>query len=116
MRIHNTHADVITIQETMLTPKAKTPKVHNLTTVRTDRLHKAGCGLTTVIRETLDSLTRPHSRANTCDPALTLLNEEITPDTQKQNIWKEHLDAHWDHRHNMHILWNTYIVETTCTW
>ena len=23
----------------------------------------------------------------------------------KQNIWKEHLDAHWDHRHNTHILW-----------
>ena len=24
--------------------------------------------------------------------------------TQKQNIWKEHLDVHWDHRHNTHIL------------
>ena len=32
-------------------------------------------------------------RANTCDPALKLLNEEITSDIQKhkQNIWKEHL-------------------------
>ena len=31
-------------------------------------------------------------RANTCDPALKLLNEEITSDIQKhkQNIWKEH--------------------------
>ena len=37
-------------------------------------------------------------RANTCDPALTLLNEEIISDEHKQNIWKEHLDAHWDHR------------------
>ena len=48
-------------------------------------------------------------RANTCDPALKLLNEEITFDIQKhkQNIWKEHLDAHWDHRHNTHTLWNT---------
>ena len=46
-------------------------------------------------------------RANTCDPALKLLNEEITSDIQKhkQNIWKEHLDAHWDNRHNTHILW-----------
>ena len=46
-------------------------------------------------------------RSNTCDPALKLLNEEITSDIQKhkQNIWKEHLDAHWDHRHNMHTLW-----------
>ena len=39
-------------------------------------------------------------RANTCDPAPKLLNEEITSDIQKhqQNLWKEHLDAHWDHR------------------
>ena len=40
--IHDTHADIITIQETKLTPKAKTPKIHNFTSVRTDRLHKAG--------------------------------------------------------------------------
>ena len=48
-------------------------------------------------------------RANTCDPALKLLIEEITSDIQKhkQNIWKEHLDAHWDHRHNTHTLWKT---------
>ena len=48
-------------------------------------------------------------RENTCDPALKLLNGEITSDIQKhkQNIWKEHLDAHWDHRPNTHILWKT---------
>ena len=48
-------------------------------------------------------------RENTCDPALKLLNEEITSDIQKhkQNIWKKHLDAHWDHRHNTHTLWKT---------
>ena len=48
-------------------------------------------------------------RANTCDPALKLLNEEITSDIQKhkQNIWKEHLDAHWDHRYITHTLWKT---------
>ena len=48
-------------------------------------------------------------RANTCDPALKLLNEEITSDIQKhkQNIWKEYSDAHWDHRHNPHTLWKT---------
>ena len=47
-------------------------------------------------------------KANTCDPALKLLNEEITSDIQKhkQNIWKEYLDAHWDHRHT-HTLWKT---------
>ena len=48
-------------------------------------------------------------RANTCDPALKLLNEEITSDIQKhkQNLWKEYLDAHWDHRHNSRIPWKT---------
>ena len=43
--IHDTHSDILTIQETKLTPKAKTPKVHNFTTVRNDRLHKAGGGV-----------------------------------------------------------------------
>ena len=48
-------------------------------------------------------------RENTCDPALKLLNGDITPDIQKhkENLWKKHLDAHWEHRHNTHILWNT---------
>ena len=56
-------------------------------------------------------------RENACDPALKLLNEEITSDTHKQNLWKEHLDAHWDHRHNTHILWKTIqsIQQSTST-
>ena len=47
--------------------------------------------------------------ANTCDSAFKLLNEEKTSDIQKhkQKLWKEHLDAHWDQRHNTHILWKT---------
>ena len=46
-------------------------------------------------------------RANSCDLALKLPNEEITSDIQKhqQNLWKEHLDAHWDPRHTAHIIW-----------
>ena len=43
--------------------------------------------------------------ANTCDPALKLLNEEIA--SEKQNLSNEHLDVHWDHRQNTHILWKT---------
>ena len=54
-------------------------------------------------------ITQRHNirRANTCDPALKLLNEEITSDIQKhkQNIWKERLNAHGDNRHNTYILW-----------
>ena len=46
---------------------------------------------------------------NTCDPVIKLLNEEITSDIQnhKENIWKEHVHAHWDHRHDTHIIWKT---------
>ena len=59
-------------------------------------------------------------RANTCNPALKLLNEEITSDIQKhkQYIWKEHLDAHWDHRHNTNILCKTIpsIQQSTSTY
>ena len=55
--IHDTHADIITIQETKLTPKAKTPKIHNFTSVRTDRLHKAGGGLITLIRDNVTFTT-----------------------------------------------------------
>ena len=57
MLIHDTHADIITIQETKLTPKAKTPKIHNFTSVRTDRLHKAGGGLITLIRDNITFTT-----------------------------------------------------------
>ena len=48
-------------------------------------------------------------RANTGDTALKLLNGKITSAIQqhKQHPWKEHLDAHWDHMHNTHILWKT---------
>ena len=55
--IHETHANIITIQETKLTPKAKTPKVHNFTTVRTNRLHKAGGGLIILIRNNITFTT-----------------------------------------------------------
>ena len=45
-------------------------------------------------------------RANT---KLLILKSGITYDIQKhrQNLWKEHLDAHWDHIHNTQIIWKT---------
>ena len=48
-------------------------------------------------------------RVNTFDLAFKLLNEKLTSNIQKhkQNLWKKHLEAHWDHRHNTHILWKT---------
>ena len=55
--IHDIHADIITIQETKRTPKAKIPNVHNFTTVRTDMLHKAGGGLITLNRDNITFTT-----------------------------------------------------------
>ena len=55
--IHYTHADIITIQETKLTPKENTPNVHNFTTVRADKLHKAGDGLIILIRDNITFTT-----------------------------------------------------------
>ena len=55
--IHDTHAYIITIHETKLTPKANTHKVHNLTTLHADRLHKAGGGLITLIRDNITFTT-----------------------------------------------------------
>ena len=52
--IHDTHADIVTIQETKLAPKAKTSKVHNFSTVCADGLHKAGGWLITLI---IDNIT-----------------------------------------------------------
>ena len=55
--IHDTHADIITIKETKLTPKAQIPKIHNFIAVRTDMLHKAGGGLITLIRDNITFTT-----------------------------------------------------------
>ena len=46
-------------------------------------------------------------KAKICDPSLTILDPEITSDiyTNKQNIWRGHLNSHWYHRHTTHILW-----------
>ena len=51
--IKNTHADIITIQETKLTSRSNTPKVPIYTTVRADRPHKSGGGLITLIRDNI---------------------------------------------------------------
>ena len=55
--IYDTHAYIITIQETNITHKANTPKVHNFTTVSAGRLHKAGGGLITLIRDNITCIT-----------------------------------------------------------
>ena len=46
---------------------------------------------------------------NASDPSISELNSEITSLIQihKSEIWREHLDTHWDHKHNTHTLWKT---------
>ena len=46
-------ADIITIQETKLTPRARTPIIEDFTAVRLDRAHKAGGGIITYIRNNI---------------------------------------------------------------
>ena len=43
------------------------------------------------------------------DNRLEHLNKDISQaiQTHRSGIWKEHLDGHWDHRQNTHILWKT---------
>jgi hypothetical protein len=42
--------DIVTVQETKLRPKTKTPTVNNFTAIRTDRAHKDGGGLLTYVK------------------------------------------------------------------
>ena len=99
--IHDTHADIITIQQTKLTPKAKTPKIHNFTAVRTDRLHKAGSGLITLIR---DNITFPisgiPSTINTHNTELQMVKVHI-------NNTKHITIANTSSRHHIHALQNS---------
>ena len=76
--IHGTHADINTIQETKLTPKANTSKVHNYTTVRADRFHKAGGGLITLIRDNIIfTITDITSTINTHNTELQMVKVHI---------------------------------------
>ena len=74
-----THADIITIQENKLTPKANTPKVHNLLTERAERLHKAGGGLITLIRDNITfTTTDKPSTINTHNTELQMVKVHIS--------------------------------------
>ena len=49
-------------------------------------------------------------RASTCDPAIKLLNEEITSNIHKQHLWMEQqrISTHTQHFHNMQQQNNNY--------
>ena len=50
-----------------------------------------------------------------CDPVLKVLNNELTSDIQKQNLWKEHLDAHWD-QGRIKIAWGHWLEHRKSTY
>ena len=76
--IQDTHADIITIQETKLTRKAKPPKVHNFTTLRINRLHKTGGGLIALIRDNITFTTTDiPSTINTHNTELQMVKVHI---------------------------------------
>ena len=99
--IHDTHADIITIQETKLTPKAKTPKIHNFTSVRTDRLHKAGGGVITLIRDNITFTTTDiPSTINTHNIELQMVKVHINNTKHigdvnaHSTLWHSYTDDH----------------------
>ena len=99
--IHDTHADIITIQETKLTLKAKTPKIHNFPSVRTDRLHKAGSGLITLIRDNITFTTTDiPSTINTHNIELQMVKVHI-------NNTKHNKHLYTSSRHHLHALQNS---------
>ena len=75
--IHDTHADIITILETKLIPKAKTPNVHNFTTVSTDRLHNAGVGSSHSLETLTVTTTDIPSTINTHSTVLQIVKVHI---------------------------------------
>ena len=76
--IQATHEYIITIEETNLTPKANTPKVHNFTTVCAIRLHKARGGFITRIRDNITiTTTEIHSTIKTHNTELQMAKVHI---------------------------------------
>ena len=68
----------MTIQEINLTPKANTPKVHNFTTMRADRLHRPGGGFIAFIKDNIAFTTTDiPSTINTHNTALQMVKVHI---------------------------------------
>ena len=76
--VHSTQPDIITIQETKPTQKAKTPKIPHYTTIHTGREHKQGGGLITLIKDdiTFTNINIPKS-INTHNTELQLIKIHI---------------------------------------
>ena len=69
----------------------KLPKVHNFTTVRNDRLHKAGGGLITLIRDNITFTTTDiHSTINTHNTELQMVKVHFNNTTVSPlDLWTD---------------------------
>ena len=74
--VHNTQPDIVTIQETKLTQKAKTPKIPHYTTIRTDKRAQARRGLITLIKDDI-TFTNINKAINTHITELQLIKIHI---------------------------------------
>ena len=79
--VHSTQPDIITIQETKLTQKAKTPRIPHYTIIRTDREHTQGRGLIILIKDdiTFTNIQIPKA-INTHNTELQLIKINKTKD------------------------------------
>ena len=110
---------IITIQETKLTPKANTPKVHNFTTVHVDRLHKAGGGLIKPIRDNITFITTDiPSTINTHNTQLQIVKVHINNISDFQTFIystsKHYKTADTDIQHCIHYITNirhSFLIE-----
>jgi hypothetical protein len=87
---HNTNADVITIQESKLTTKSKTPTIANYTAIRKDRTRDKGGGLITFIKNniTFTETTLPVTiNQNTTEAQVTKLHLSQKKEMNIANIY-----------------------------
>ena len=98
--IHDTHADIITIQETKLIPKAKPYILHNFTTVRADRLHKAEGELITLIKDNIPFTTTDIPLTiNTHNTELQMAKVHINNTKRPDKLNVRHLKHTGPHEH-----------------
>ena len=96
--------DIITIQGTKLTQKAKTPKIPHYTTIRTHREHKQGGGLITLIKDdiTFTNINIPKA-IHTYNTELQLIKIQIvmTKDITVANTYSQPRDTTSPHYNTM---------------
>ena len=78
LHIHHIHADITTIQETKLNPKAKTPNVHYFIDKPTYKIH--GYNITLTITQVQGAIKQSKNNNSQCPDKLNIMHlKHITP-------------------------------------